>query len=807
MGKLHLGIFLAFLFMTVSCSRPETSLQGSGRVVEDVSGISIGGFCEDADGTMWMSSQTQGLLRYDGRYYIQYLPSDDSLSISSKFINCLEKDGAGRLWIGTQKGVDRYDPELDGFVHYDTDEGNRYILELVTDPAGQIFALTKRSLLAVDEKNRSFHSVIDFPQTESIGTRAVIGQEEISIFFDRSIERYDRDFHHLGSQSVETPPQARPFFYTDSRGNRWIGLSSGGYRIIRSNQFAHTAHGNLLSAIEEHHIGGFVQDGVFIYVILDNRSLLVYDSGRQQCGEPVDLDIFFRETAPGPYSMSSFGKEGLLLIGNGDKAFLVRHSGNGALSLLGRYVNDNPAGRMSFVTDGIGGVWAAGVGATVYHAKTMPLHGETVRMEAIPFREEAFVNASSAVRLRNGDVLMAYSDIGILHIRPSDGSTKLISLPVPDAQYYIRGLFEDREGAVWVYTSDEGLFRYLPSEGPVDRVDAFRGSDVTDVAEDANGFLYCISGNTLYVKKNGEESFSRLWSGVQESDGEKTLLLLPDGQLELHSQQGFRSVNILSGKAREALDVSLNVFFTENDAVVARLDPHLLKARTQSIVLPSRYQNLNLQFPVIEPYGQNLYNYAFQTGRNEGWQSVQGSPVLPLYNLSRGRNTIRLKAVDASSLSESIPVELSVTVLRPGYQYAMMVAGLLAFLLVLGLLRAHALRRKAAEKAENERRVQEQINRNNIDFFSNVSHEFRTPISLIEGAVSSLSEDKDLSPRQEELTGIIRRNSGRMLRLVDQMLDFNRLDHDMLALQVSLQDVSRIVLDISRSFEVGAHLK
>lgn len=807
MGKLHLGIFLAFLSMTVSCSRSDAGLRGSGRVVEDLSRMDIGGFCEDEDGTMWMSSQTQGLLRYDGRYYIQYLPSDDSLSISSKFINCLGKDGAGRLWIGTQKGVDRYDPEMDGFVHYDTEEGNRYILELVTDPAGQIFALTKRSLLALDEKSRSFHSVIDFPQTESIETRAVIGQDEISIFFDRSMERYDRAFHHLGSQSVPSAHPVRTAYYTDSRGNQWMGNPSGGYRIIRSNQFAHTAHGNLLSAIEEHHIGSFTQEGSSIFVVLDNRSLLVYDSELQQCAAPVDLDGFFHEPAPGPYSISSFGKDGLLLIGNGDKAFVVRHSGNGALSLLGRYVNDNPAGRMSFIADGSGGVWAAGVGATVYYAKAMPLHGETVRMEAIPFREEAFVNASSSVRLRNGDVLIAYSDIGILHVRLSDGSRKLISLPVPDAQYYIRGLFEDREGAVWVYTSDEGLFRYLPSEGSIDRVDAFRGADVTDVAEDANGFLYCISGNSLYVKKKGEESFSRLWSGVQENDGEKALLLLPDGQLELHTQQGFRSVNILSGKAREALDVSLNVFFTENDAVVARLDPHLLKARTQSIVLPSRYQNLNLQFPVIEPYGQNLYNYAFLTGRNETWQSVQGSPVIPLYNLSWGRNRIRLKAVDASSLSESIPVELSVTVRRPAYHYAIMIAGLLAFLLVLGLLHAHEKKRKAAEEAENERRVQEQINRNNIDFFSNVSHEFRTPISLIEGAVSSLSEDKDLSPRQEELTGIIRRNSGRMLRLVDQMLDFNRLDHDMLALQVSLKDVSRIVLDISRSFEVGAHLK
>lgn len=802
-----MGILLGILSLAFSCSRPDADLRGSGRIVEDISRVSIGGFCEDEDGTMWMSSQTQGLLRYDGRYYIQYLPSDDTLSISSKFINCLEKDGAGRLWIGTQKGVDRYDPELDGFVHYDTDEGNRYILELVTDPTGHIFALTKRSLLALDEKNHSFHSVIDFPQTESIGTRAVIGQEEISIFFDSSIERYDRDFHHLGSQSVETPPQARPFFYTDSRGNRWIGLSSGGYRIIRSNQFAHTVHGNLLSAIEEHHIGCFLQDGSFIYVILDNRSLLVYDTGRQQCEAPVDLDALFRESASGPYSLSAFGKDGLLLIGNGDKAFLVRHSGNGVLSLQGLYINDNPAGRMTFIADGIGGVWAAGVGATVYYAKAMPLRGETVPMEAIPFREEAFVNASNAIRLRNGDVLIAYSDIGILHVRPSDGSRKLISLPVPDAQYFIRGMFEDQEDAVWVFTSDEGLFRYLPLTGSMERIDAFRGADVTDVADDANGFLYCISGNTLYVKKSGEESFSRLWSGVQDNDGEKALLLLPDGQLELHTQQGFRSVNILSGKAREALDVSLNVFFTENDAVVARLDPHLLRARPQSIVLPSRYQNLNIQFPVIEPYGQNLYNYAFQTGWNEGWQSVQGSPSLPLYNLSWGRNTIRLKAVDASSLSESLPVELSVTIRRPGYQYAMMIAGLLAFLLVLGLLRAHEKKRRAAEVAEDERRVQEQINRNNIDFFSNVSHEFRTPISLIEGAVSSLSEDKDLSLRQEELTGIIRRNSGRMLRLVDQMLDFNRLDHDMLALQVSLKDVSSIVLEISRSFEMGAHLK
>lgn len=811
LNKMRKTLFLIFFgALLLSCHEPDLSIREtrpSGQIVEDVSGVDISAFCEDGDGIMWMASQTQGLFRYDGRYYIQYLPSDDSLSISSKFVNCLAKDGNGALWIGSQKGVDRYDRAHDAFIHYAMDEGNRYILELVTDPAGIIYALTKRSLLALDQEKESFHSVIDFPQRQSIRTHAVIDSKGVSIFFDDSIETYDRQFRHIRSTVTGREPLPYQALYTDSRGNTWMSLFEGGYRILRSQQFAHTAHGSLLSAIEEHSVGTVLPEDEHIYVVLDNRSILVYDVSARSCFPETDLTRLLGEEASGPYTLSAIGKDGLLALGNGNKAFLLRHSASGQFQVLGKYLTDNPAGRMVFIADSEGGLWAAGVGATVYHTSHRPSKASPVTLQADAFMKDAFVNASCAISLSGGDILIAYSDIGLLHIKPASGSKKLVSLPVENAQYYIRGMQEDKDGKVWVFTSDEGLFRYDPSGGKITSLEAFKGADVSDVAEDGNGFLYCISGNTLYSKARGEDRFERLWSGVQEEDGLRPLLLLPDGQLELHTQNGFRSINILTGKSREALDVSLNVFLTEGDNVVARTDPHLLKARPIAISLPSRYQNLSLQFPVIEPYGQNLYNYAFRTGGSAPWQNIQGRPVIPLYNLSWGQNKLQLKAIDASTHAESIPAEVILTVKRPWYHYAMAIAVLLGLILVFWLIRAHNAKQKAAEKAENERKVQEQINRNNIDFFSNVSHEFRTPISLIEGAVSTLSEDKRLTPQQEQLTGIIRRNSGRMLRLVDQMLDFNRLDHDMLALQVSLKDASKIVLDVSQSFKVGAGLK
>lgn len=88
-----------------------------------------------------------------------------------------------------------------------------------------------------------------------------------------------------------------------------------------------------------------------------------------------------------------------------------------------------------------------------------------------------------------------------------------------------------------------------------------------------------------------------------------------------------------------------------------------------------------------------------------------------------------------------------------------------------------------------------------MSFFANISHEFRTPLTLISGPVSQLAESADLKSSDRNLLMIVRRSVDRMLKLVNQLMDFNKLEEDTLTLQVGLTDAISIIsknLDVFR---------
>lgn len=95
----------------------------------------------------------------------------------------------------------------------------------------------------------------------------------------------------------------------------------------------------------------------------------------------------------------------------------------------------------------------------------------------------------------------------------------------------------------------------------------------------------------------------------------------------------------------------------------------------------------------------------------------------------------------------------------------------------------------------------------NMNYFANVSHEFRTPLTIISGPITQLVGDDSISPENHTLLCIVKRSVDRMLRLVNQMMDFHKLEDDALRLQVKHQDIIGLLKMSSESFALQAHEK
>ena len=94
-------------------------------------------------------------------------------------------------------------------------------------------------------------------------------------------------------------------------------------------------------------------------------------------------------------------------------------------------------------------------------------------------------------------------------------------------------------------------------------------------------------------------------------------------------------------------------------------------------------------------------------------------------------------------------------------------------------------------------------NEMNMNFFANVSHEFRNPLTIIAGPLMVLRDDKSLPQHARHLINMVCKSVNRMLRLIDQMLDFNQLEADVLRLRVAQYDIAAELAQIVGIFRTS----
>lgn len=174
-----------------------------------------------------------------------------------------------------------------------------------------------------------------------------------------------------------------------------------------------------------------------------------------------------------------------------------------------------------------------------------------------------------------------------------------------------------------------------------------------------------------------------------------------------------------------------------------------------------------------------------------------------------------------ASLQESIDKQIKAvddlnTIYRNQKSYITLLISSLLVSLVLGafLLRSwratqaanRRLEQKTREAQEHEQQVMaisEELKRATqakVDFFTNISHEFRTPLTLILGFADDLSPSKNLDKNSQQNIGFIRQNAYRLLRLVNQLMDFRKIESDGMRLRASENDLVEFVKNAMRSF-------
>ena len=228
-------------------------------------------------------------------------------------------------------------------------------------------------------------------------------------------------------------------------------------------------------------------------------------------------------------------------------------------------------------------------------------------------------------------------------------------------------------------------------------------------------------------------------------------------------------------------------------------------------------QNFSLDFVALNYTAPQESQYFYKLeGFDKDWNQAGRFKTAVYTNLDPGKYTFRLKARSDDGMwstpEKSINIYVSPPFWRTNYAYAFYI---LAIGLILWGLRYNGIRKlknkfvleqerlQVKQMIEQERKEAErkhEFDQVKIKFLTNLSHEFRTPISLIMDPAEKLLQ-QEVSEKKREQLSLIRRNAGRLLNLVNQLLDFRKLEEHELKLNCTDGDLVSFVKEVGESFK------
>jgi signal transduction histidine kinase/DNA-binding response OmpR family regulator/ligand-binding sensor domain-containing protein len=600
---------------------------------------------------------------------------------------------------------------------------------------------------------------------------------------DRLIPETDGDF------PIDVPDSEITDIYVDSRDNIWIGTLDKSFAAVYSysrqfnNNIPLTSFfaGKSVISISKDTKGG-------VWFLTRHHGLYYYDK------EGSISRVHYEEAIGKRATLCFADSRGQLWLCTDIEVFrCTLHGSEVTVESLDYIIGTN-----CLMEDKYGSVWIGALGSSIYCYR----NGQGLPHEVRLFETDERMATYDIIALQNSDyILCASSFVGLTAVRIDDWSVgehiDLASLPndIDIATVVPTTLYQDAEGEVWIGTIGGGVLRYDPRTGIAEHFRGVACDDISTIARDAEG-------NILIGTFDGLSKYNVTTGGIQNysvADGiggaqfnERAAVRLHDNTLALGNTNGITLYN----PSRSVRTIPVRLYFedlyVDNRLSLAYGDDNIATRMSTDpdINITHRSSSFSVSFAALD-YGEFSrvhYRYTLE-GYDKTWHEAQHDRQATYIHLFPGRYRLLVEAKSNSSdrveSTGAINIRIHPAWWESGFALLVCYPLLLLALLwgVVDIRRRNRRAKEAIAEARREKDTEKKINRMNMQFFSNVSHEFRTPLMMIAGPLSML-EQGDGSSDNRKLLGIVRRNVNRMLRLVNQMMDFGKLDEDVLKLRV-----------------------
>jgi signal transduction histidine kinase/ligand-binding sensor domain-containing protein/DNA-binding response OmpR family regulator len=386
-------------------------------------------------------------------------------------------------------------------------------------------------------------------------------------------------------------------------------------------------------------------------------------------------------------------------------------------------------------------------------------------------------------------------------------------------RYDINNLFEDSRGLLWIGTKN-GLFVFNPYTKEVRMFTKEKGlsSDlIQSILEDSEHNMWFATNrgitNIKVSTENEQPGYFYHLLTYGRSEGLQGELFNYNAAYHTSYSElifgGVSGFNIITPANISYNDNISHIIITDFQLYNKSIKPEepyngriiLKKSITQTKEINLNYSDnyLSLSFVALDycTPDKSRYYYKLEGFNNQWLETGPDNRKVTYTNLNPGRYTFYLKAVTNDGFETPEPVILKINVRPPFWQTTW--AWLIYCILIIGsgFYLFNRLTKRSEKKlayARENMRVNQQLEMDEMKlrFFTNISHEFRTPLTLILSPLDDLLK-KVKDPEEEESLSIMRRNARHLLTLVNQLLDFRKLDMNAQTLQKSLGDIVQFV--------------
>ena len=706
---------------------------------------------EDSKKNIWVGTKDDGLFRLD-RNGGQIIDEPYKNRLSSNYVRCVAEDNWGNYWIGTFKGLDMLDVTTNTFTHYSEDN--------------KPYSLSNSSIICMMKDQQG---------TFWIGTY----YGGVNLFNpDYEIYRY---YYPDESQKGKLTSPFAGRMKEDSKGGIWIATEGGGVNYLdrKTRTFTEYKHDDKRNSLASNTVQALYLDESNQYLWigtlkggLDKLDLQTrtFTNYRYTPGEKNSLiNNIIRKIIP--------YKDNLLLATHNGIGLFDPQTGKCTKVLTDNKFNNRQI--IDMLVDKNNNLWFSfSLGLVKYNLETRE-------------QNEYFV----------------------------PNTTKQVT-----GSNLINVLFEDKKGNIWAGSSGDGIFLYEPDTNTF-RAFNQRNSDlindyILDINESLSGYLLIASNQGFsrfdmenqrfynYNKQNGFPMTALNSYGLfVASDNEIFLsgpkMMISFFEKELNSYVKPYQLNFTS------LEVNNKLILPNDDSDI--LSESILYQ--PQITLNHNHSIITINFS-LSNYVSVLKNriYYKLEGFDKDWINAGYRKAITYTNLNPGKYKLIIKSSEEYSDKESISKEIDILVKPPFYKtvwayclYVIIV--IISIYIAMNFYYSKLKLRASLEYEKKEKKQIEELNQSKLRFFTNISHEFRTPLTLIVSQLEMLMERNDIQPLVYSKLVNIHRNTLRMKRLITELLDFRKQEQGFEKFRYSRQDIYPFLEEIYLSFKEYARAK